>query len=87
MDLPLYLIFGARPVKFERTEDGGMDILAFEWETGEFVRDMNYLSRYVNAEPEMDVVTKREFDATVRSLRRKRVWRTIFRLRNKVRPS
>ena len=54
--------FGARLVNFERTADGGMENLAFDWETGEFVRDLSYLSCYFRNEPEMEVVTKREFD-------------------------
>ncbi len=29
LKLPLYMIFGMRPVKFIPTKDGGMDILAF----------------------------------------------------------
>ena len=33
LKLPLYMIFGIRPVKFIPTKDGGMDILAFNWNT------------------------------------------------------
>ena len=31
MEFPLYAIVGDRPVKAERTEDGGMVLLAFDW--------------------------------------------------------
>ena len=75
MELPLYLIFGARPVKFERTADGGMDVLAFDWETGEFVRDLSYLSRYFRNEPETEVVSKRKFDDRIEALSRNRIGR------------
>ncbi len=67
-ELPLYLVFGARPVKFERTADGGLDVLAFDWETGEFVRDLSYPSRYFRYEPETEMVTKQEFDDRVEAL-------------------
>jgi hypothetical protein len=45
MDLPRYCIVGARPVKAIETEDGGMDILAYDWSTGEFARHMEFLTR------------------------------------------
>ena len=71
MDLPLYLVFGARPVKFEETTDGGMDVLAFDRKTGKFVRDLSYLSRYFRHKPEMEVVSKEDFDERVRALCRR----------------
>lgn len=72
MELPFYCIVGARPVKAIETEDGGMDILAYNWQTGEFERDMQYLDRIVIVRGEMDVVTEEEFEQYVDKLRRER---------------
>lgn len=69
MDLPRYCIVGARPVKAIETEDGGMDVLAFDWSTGEFARDMNYLTRVTLPDEEVETVPAHEFDAYVAELR------------------
>jgi hypothetical protein len=66
--LPLYYIFGARPVKFIPTEDGGMDILAFNWNTGEFERDMSYLSKLFKYSPDNYEITEEEFKSYVKKL-------------------
>ena len=34
MDLPRYFIVGNRPVKFVKTEDGGMSVQVFDWSNG-----------------------------------------------------
>jgi hypothetical protein len=60
---------GARPVKAVATEGGGLEVLVFDWDTGEFVRDMSYLSKITFAEGEVDVVTEEEFERAVASLR------------------
>ncbi|MCP4426369.1 MAG: hypothetical protein GY803_17900 [Chloroflexi bacterium] len=36
MNLPHYAIVGIRPVKAVTTKEGGLIILAFNWETGKF---------------------------------------------------
>lgn len=73
MDLPRYFICGDRPVKLVPTEDGGMDVLAYDWKTGGFVRDMSYLTRCaLGTDPETDEVSQTEFDHHAASLRRQR---------------
>jgi len=72
MDLPRYCIVGARPVKAIETEDGGMDILAYDWSTGEFVRHMEYLTRVCLPNEEVEVVSQQEFDAHVAKLHARR---------------
>jgi len=67
-NLSLYMIFGRRPVKFISTPDGGMDILAFDWKSGEFKRDMGYLSKFFKSSPESEEVTEEEFDLYVKEL-------------------
>ncbi|MGC4120068.1 MAG: hypothetical protein QM765_36910 [Myxococcales bacterium] len=69
MDLPCYFIVGERPVKFVRTPEGGMEVLAFDWGTGEFVREMSYLSRCLLGKGEIDVVSEAEFEARAAELR------------------
>ena len=39
LELPSYAIVGDRPVMAERTEDGGMRILAYDWKTGELAAE------------------------------------------------
>lgn len=61
MDLPRYFIVGERPVKFIPTPDGGMDVVALDWKTGEFVREMRYLTRCTYGDPEVDEVDEATF--------------------------
>jgi len=71
MNLPIYCIVGHRPVKALATEDGGMDVLAYDWATGEFRREPGYLHRVVTPDGEVDVVTEKEFEEHVARLRQK----------------
>lgn len=66
--LPLFIIFGRRPVKFINTKEGGLDILAFDWNSGEFKRDLSYLSKLFTYSPEMEELNKKEFDLYVKRL-------------------
>jgi hypothetical protein len=72
VDLPRYCIIGARPVKLVATEEGGLDCLAYDWETGELARDMSYLTRAVLPDEEVDVVSAEEFERHVARLRTER---------------
>ena len=69
--LPLYAIVGDRPVKAERTEDGGMVLLAFDWETGELKPNGSYLTKIFTPNAETDFVDKRTFERKVAELRAK----------------
>jgi hypothetical protein len=69
VDLPRYCIIGARPVKAVETADGGMDILAYDWSTGEFAREMGYLTRVSLPDEEVDIVSREQFDAYIAELR------------------
>lgn len=69
MDLPRYFVVGMRPVKFVAVEGGGMDVLAYSWETGSFVRELSYLSRCLAGAGEIDEVDAAEFEARVAALR------------------
>ena len=71
MELPLYALVADRPVKAEATEDGGMQLLAFDWETGELKPNGNYLTRIFWPDVETDFVDKRTFERKVAQLRAK----------------
>jgi hypothetical protein len=68
--LPMYCIVGRRPVKAFETDDGGMDIHAYNWETGEFEREMTYLTTILYGDA--DHVSETEFSEYVEQLRQDR---------------
>jgi len=72
--LPRYCIVGARPVKAVATPDGGMDVLAYDWETGELKREMSYLVRVTSPDVEVELVSEAEFERRVGELRASRKW-------------
>lgn len=72
MDLPRYFLVGARPAKAVRMADGGMDIVAFDFATGELVRDMGLLSRLFTPDAEVDSISEADFEASVAELRQQR---------------
>ncbi len=72
MQLPAYYIVGTRPVKLVRTADGGMDVLAFNQDTGDFERAMSFLGRVLQGEGDIDQVTEEEFDRQLEALRARR---------------
>lgn len=69
--LPAFYIVGDRPVKMIPTPEGGFDVLGYQWKTGEFQREMSYLSRITGTDVEVDVVTQEEFEERVERLRAK----------------
>ena len=70
MDLPVYCIIGDRPVKGVSTPDAGMDVLAFDWDTGGFVRDMSHLHTLAHPlDEDADFVDEATFEARVSALR------------------
>lgn len=70
---PRYAIVGRRPVKAVRTPDGGLDVLAYDWETGELVRNLGYLDRVMApGDAEVDFVDEAAFEAAVAELRAER---------------
>ncbi len=72
MDLPQYYVFGLRPVKIVGTEDGGMGVFAYNWQTGEFeVAPPDYLVRALTGEGDVDKITEAQFEQHVKNLRAK----------------
>jgi len=41
LQIPDYLIVGERPVQVTPTDEGGFDVLGYEWETGGYIRDLH----------------------------------------------
>jgi len=78
LKLPRYAIVGKRPVKAVPTAEGGMEILAFDWESGDFKREGQYLTCLIVGEDEeegispmeVDFLSEEEFEARVEQLRR-----------------
>ena len=64
-----YFIVGERPVKVVKTGDHAIDVLAYDWATGEFARDASYLSKVTFGVGEVEKVTREEFEAEVERLR------------------
>lgn len=61
-----------RPVKFQPTPDGGLDVLAMNMRTGRFERDLSYLTRCLEPHADVDQFPdEASFDAYVAELRRR----------------
>jgi hypothetical protein len=73
MDLPLYCIIGDRPVKAIETENGGIEVVALHWKSGNFEREMKYLDRILSGDVEVEVVDKKDFISKVDEIRSKMI--------------
>ncbi|MCS6912067.1 MAG: hypothetical protein RMK29_20440 [Myxococcales bacterium] len=67
--LPWYYTVNDRPVKMVPTPDGGMDVLALNMTTGEFERNMDYLSRCLGHVGDVDELGEAEFTRRVEQIR------------------
>ncbi len=71
MKLPIYCIIGDRPVKAIQTKDGGMDVLALDWTTGEFQRAMQYTHTIVSPmDEDVEFVNEKQFNEAVEKIKR-----------------
>ncbi len=59
MALPEFAIIAALPVKTVRTKEGGVDILAYDEASGDFVRATQWLARLAFPDTEVDSLPKR----------------------------
>ena len=64
-----YYSVNDRPVKIVSTVDGGRTVLVMNLHTGEFERDMSYLSRCYNPEQDVERLSETEFEQYVSQLR------------------
>ena len=74
-DKSRFFIVGARPVRL-RVHDQGTAVEAFDWKTGEFVRDNSYLTKVVTGMGEVEEVSESDFDAAVAERRAELVARS-----------
>ncbi len=70
MKLPVYYVVGTTPVKAIPTEEEGMDVLRYDLETREFVRDLNQTPVIVFGLGEFTRVSEADFNAYVADLNR-----------------
>lgn len=70
---PVFVIAGARPVRSVPTVDGGLDVLAFDWETGRLVCDRSQFDTVLApGDRDVDVVDVTAFYDAVTALRQQR---------------
>jgi len=68
---PRFFLFGTRPVKAVQTSDGGLDVQAYQWETGDFERDMLLGTEVIMGGPDVERVSQEQFESAVEHLRQK----------------
>jgi hypothetical protein len=59
-------------VRAFRTADGGLDIEAYQWATGEFAREMLLGTQIFMGGTDIDEISAAEFDTAVAALRKER---------------
>ena len=69
MDLPIYCVVDTRPVKVVAAPDGGVEVLAFDVTSGDFVRRMDLLERVLLQDDWVVELTESEFEAHMKKLR------------------
>ena len=67
---PIYCIIGLRPVKVIETLEGGLDVQAYDWINGGFVRQFEYKDTIYGTQDDVEIVTKEEFDKYIASLQK-----------------
>lgn len=70
--LPWYYLVNDRPVKMVATTDGGMDVLAYDFKSHEFVRNFDYLTICLAHTTDVDSVDEATFNARLDQLRSQR---------------
>lgn len=69
---PKFAVVGARPVKIVQTPDGGLDVLAWDWEKKELVRNFDYLTRVLVGDDETTYLGERDFERHCEALRKRK---------------
>jgi hypothetical protein len=71
-EFPRFAVVGARPVKIVKTADGGLDVLAWDWEEKALVRNFDYLAKVMLPEGETEIVSEKQFENYLEKLRKKK---------------
>ena len=69
-DVPQYYVVGNRIVQLLPLENGGMEVLKLDWDTGRFMPGADYLSKVMFGKDEMDKVSEDEFIQQTERMRR-----------------
>jgi hypothetical protein len=69
---PRYYAVNDRPVKLVELPTREVDVLVYDFASGELVRDMSYLSRVYEHGKDIDKLDEDQFDALVEQLRSRR---------------
>ena len=76
MDVPIYCVVDTFPVKVVGTDDGALEVLAYDPVTGEFVRRMDLLERVLMQDDWVVELTEEELEAHLSNLREEYTRRT-----------
>jgi hypothetical protein len=57
------------PVKFVETPDGGMDVLVWDFDKQDFVRNLAFMDAVYEPGPDVQELTREEFDMLVQRTR------------------
>jgi hypothetical protein len=66
---PWFYAVNDRPVKFVQAPSGEVEVLAYDFVSGEFVPDLSYLSAVFNPDNDVDEFNEAEFERRVAALR------------------
>jgi hypothetical protein len=66
--LPWFYLVNDKPVKMVQTPDGGMDVLVYDFDTGDFVRDFDYLPICLEHTTDIDSIDEEAFNSYVQHL-------------------
>jgi hypothetical protein len=69
---PRYYAVNDRPVKLVELPTREVDVLVYDFASGELVRDMSYLSRVYEHGKDIDKLDEDQFDALLEQLRSRR---------------
>jgi hypothetical protein len=69
---PWYYAVNDRPVKFVKLPNGEVDVLVYDFKSGEFRSDMSYRMRVFEHGKDIDKLDADAFEALVDELRRRR---------------
>ena len=67
-EYPKYFLYGARPVMLLPCLDGNLESFCYDWASGEFIKDMTYLTRTATAARPCEI-SEDDFYSVVEQLR------------------
>jgi hypothetical protein len=69
---PWFYAVNDRPVTFVELPSGELDVLVYDFDTGELVSDLGYMSRPFEPGKDVDELTEEQFNQVVAKLRSER---------------